>query len=681
MEAKPPVAPRRPTRLVAHGDERVDHWYWLRQRDDPEVLAYLEAENAYAAAALAHTAGLQRRLFEEFRGRILETDLSVPARKGEYWYYTRTVEGLQYPIHARRRGGPEADEEIVLDENALAARHAFLQLGAFAVSPDHRLLAYSIDTDGDETYTLHVRELASGTDLGDRIANTSEEAEWADDNATLFYTVLDEAKRAWRLYRHVLGTEPGADELVHQEDDEAFHLALGKTRSEAFIVLTSQSRVTTEVRVLEANQPGGGLRLVQPRQPGMEYGLDHQGDRFFVVTNEGAENFKLVEAPTTDPGKANWREVVPHRPDVKLEAVDAFSHHLVLYERAAGSTRIAVRRSAGGDIDLIDQPESVSTVWGDENPEFDTATLRYRYTSLVTPVSVFDYDMDLRRRELKKQQPVLGGYDPADYETGRMWARAPDGEAVPISFVHRRGRGRDGAAPALLYGYGSYEESIDPCFSALRLSLLDRGFLFALAHVRGGGEMGRRWYEEGKLLGKQRTFTDFVACAEHLIAEGWTSPARLVIRGGSAGGLLVAAAANLRPELFRAVVAEVPFVDCLTTMLDETLPLTVTEREEWGDPNDLEVYRYLKSYSPYDNVEAKAYPVMLVTAGLNDPRVGYWEPAKWVAKLRATKTDANPLLLRTELGAGHGGPSGRYDAWREEALVYAFVLDAVGISS
>ena len=674
-----PRAPRRPVSLVHHQDERVDDWYWLRDKDDPAVQSYLQAENDHTDGAMAHTEVLQAQLFDEFRSRIQETDLSVPVKDGAYWYYSRTVEGLQYPIFCRKHGSLASDEQVLLDQNELAEGHDFHAIGAMTVSPDHSLLAWSEDVDGDEAFTLRVRDLGEAADLPDEIPNTYYGVEWANDDRTLFYTVLDDSQRPWQLWRHRLGTESSDDVLVHQEDDDHFHLSIDKTRSEGFLLLNLSSMVTSEVRYLPADDPDGAFRIVEPRRQGLEYSIDHHGERFFVVTNAGdAVNFKLCEAPVDDPGSAQWREVIPHRDDVKLDGIDAFASHLLLYERAEGATRLAVRRIADGDTHVVGQPEEVATIGGGGNPEFDTTVVRYGYQSMVTPGSLFSYDMDTKERTLLKQQPVLGGYDPAGYETGRAWATAADGVAVPITYVHRRGLAREGSAPCLLYGYGSYEASTDPWFSPHRLSLLERGFVFAIAHVRGGGELGRRWYEDGKLLHKRNTFTDFLACAEALVDQGFTSSERLAIRGGSAGGLLVGAAVNLRPDLFAAVVAEVPFVDCLTTILDEDLPLSVLEWEEWGDPNDADIYHYMKSYSPYDNVAAVDYPPMLVTGGLNDPRVSFWEPAKWVAKLRATKTDANRLLLKTEMGAGHMGPSGRYEAWREEAFVYAFLLDTVG---
>jgi oligopeptidase B len=683
----PPSAPKRPTTLIHHGDTRIDDWYWLRERANPEVTAHLEAENAYTDAELAHLEALRERLFEEIRSRIQETDLSPPARKDGYWYYSRTVEGLQYAIHCRTEGAVDGPEQILLDENALAEGHGYFALGGFAVSPSHRLLAYSTDTEGDEVYTVRVRDLTTGGDLSDEIPGTSYGLVWADDEEHLFYVTVNEAMRPWRLHRHRLGAPPEEDVLVHQEDDDAFYLGVSRSKSERFIFLHLESKITSEVHVLPADRPTDHFTVIAPRRHGVEYQVDHHGEHFLILTNEGdAPNFRLMVAPVSGPGPSQWRDLVPHRADVRLEDVDVFDRHLVLVERADALVSLRVAPIIGevtalGTATLIEQPEPVYATGLGTNLEMATSTLRFGYTSLVTPRSVIDYDMDTGERVLVKQEPVLGGYDPSRYETRRLWATAPDRTRVPISLLMRRDRPADGTPPALLYGYGSYEISIDPTFSSLRLSLVDRGFVFAIAHVRGGGEMGRHWYEDGKLLRKKNTFTDFIACAEHIVEQGVTAADRLVVRGGSAGGLLMGAVANLRPDLFRAVVAEVPFVDCLTTILDETLPLTVMEWEEWGNPvADPEVYATMKSYSPYDNVEAKDYPAMLVRAGLNDPRVSYWEPAKWVAKLRDRKTDGNRLVLRTDMGAGHMGPSGRYDAWKDEAFVQAFVLDVVGIT-
>jgi oligopeptidase B len=688
MTSGPPTAKRVPVERTFHGDTVVDEYAWLRDREDPDTLAYLEAENAFTKEQLAHTEALQERLFEEIKARIQETDLSVPVRRKGWWYFTRTEEGKQYPSHWRKRA-TEADtphapaeatpEELLLDQEVEAGDSDFFSVGVLDVSPDTALLAWSADREGDEVYELRFRDLATGTELPDVVPGTHYGSAWASDNRTFFYVKPDETQRPFQLWRHVLGTPTEDDVLVHQEDDERFFLGVGTTKDDAFILLHLGSKVTDEVWFLRADEPTGDFTVVQPREQDVEYGVEHHGERFFVVTNaDGAEDFKLMEAPDSAPGRANWTEVVPHRPGIKLGGIDVYADHLVLFERTAGVRRIRVQRLSDGDEHLIDQPEEVSTASGG-SAEFDTNVMRYGYTSMVTPSSVFDYDMDTRERTLLKQQPVLGGYDADRYATERQWATAPDGTTVPLSLVYRKDRAAGG--PALLYGYGSYEASMDPGFSSIRLSLLDRGFVFAIAHIRGGGEMGRRWYLDGKLLQKRNTFTDFIAAAEHLVAEGWTTPDRLAIRGGSAGGLLMGDVVNERPDLFGAVVAEVPFVDALNTILDPSLPLTVTEWEEWGNPIESpDVYAYMKSYAPYENVEAKDYPAMLVTAGLNDPRVSYWEPAKFVAKLRATKTDANPLLLKTEMGAGHMGPSGRYDAWREEAMVLAFVLDTFDIA-
>jgi oligopeptidase B len=697
----PPVAERRPVILEAHGDVRIDDWFWLRDKDDPAVVAHLEAENAFTEVMMARTGPLQETLYAEMVARIEETDLSVPVRKGPWLYYGRTVEGSSYGIHCRRAAdGPEDAEEILLDENVLAEGHDYFSLGNFSVSPDHRWLVYSTDSTGGERYTMRFRDLSTGTESDESIHDTSYGAAWANDNATVFYVRVDEAMRPYQLWRHRVGTDPSTDGLVIEEPDDHFYLGVGRTKDDRYVLCGLDSKVTSEVQVLDADEPGGDFGVIEPRRQGVEYGVDHdRGDpatgrppRFLIVTNDGAEDFRLMEAPEDSPGRDHWTEVIPARNGVRLDAVDPFARYLAVYEREDGGTRMRVIEHASGTSTPVVQPESPSTVWGEANPEYDATVLRYGYTSLATPRSVYDLDLETSELTLRKRQPVLGGFDPAVYRTQRQWATADDGTSVPISLVYRpdlvgQPVGGDDGAPCLLYGYGSYEASMDPTFSSLRLSLLDRGFVFAIAHVRGGGEMGRHWYEEGKFAAKPNTFSDFVACARHLVAGGWTSPDRLAARGGSAGGLLMGAVANLAPDLFRAMVAEVPFVDCLTTILDETLPLTVLEWEEWGNPvEDPEIYRVMKSYSPYDNVAAAGpggspvrYPDILATAGLSDPRVGFWEPAKWVAKLRAANPE-NRVLLKTEMGAGHGGPSGRYDAWKDEAFVYAFVLDALGLA-
>jgi oligopeptidase B len=678
---------------------RIDDWYWLADKEDPAVIEHLVAENTYTEAVTAATADLRDQLFKEMVARIEETDLSVPARKGQWLYYSRTVEGSSYGIHCRRPAGTgdeaEGDEEVILDENILAEGHDYFAIGNLAISPDHRWLAYSTDTSGGERYTMRFRDLDNGDESTESLGDTSYGVAWANDNATVFFVRVDEAMRPHQLWRHQVGTDPSGDVLVYEESDERYYLGVGRTKDDRYILCGLDSKVTSEVRVLSADDPGGQFTIIEPRRQGIEYSVDHdRGDpdkgrqgRFLIVTNDGAEDFRLMAAPDDAPGRASWTEVIPAREGIRLDAVDPFANHLVVYEREDGETRIRVIDAVTGVSTPVDQPETPSTVWGGANPEYDSTTLRYEYTSLVTPRSVFDLDLETGQLELRKRQPVLGDFDPNRYTTERRWARAEDGTRVPISLVYRTDLVAAGAgAPCLLYGYGSYEASMDPTFSSLRLSLLDRGFVFAIAHVRGGGEMGRRWYEDGKFLSKPNTFSDFVACARTLVDEGWTSPDRLVARGGSAGGLLMGAVANLAPDLFRAIVAEVPFVDCLTTILDDTLPLTVLEWEEWGNPvEDPEVYAVMKAYSPYDNVrsvdqdgEAVRYPDILATSGLSDPRVGFWEPAKWVAKLR-TANPENRVLLKTEMEAGHGGPSGRYDAWRDEAFVYAFILETLGL--
>lgn len=681
-DVAPPVAKVIPKADTLYGDIRVDNYHWLRKKTDPAIIEYLEAENEYTEQVMKPTKRLQEKLYKEIVGRIKETDLSVPEKKGVYYYYTRTEESQQYPIYCRKKGSLDAKEEVLLDQNELAEGREQLALGAYKISPNHQLLAYSIDTTGGEIFSLFVKDLNTGELLADRIDNVYYSAEWANDNRTIFYSTLDEAKRPFKLFRHPLGTDPQEDELVFHEKDEAFHLSFSKSRSEDFLMITLGSMTTTEVRYLKADDPTGRFKVLHPRQHELEYHAEHLGDVFYIMTNDGAKNFKVVKAAVKDPSRKNWQEVLPHREAVKVDGLDAFKNHLVVYERESGLKKIRVINIADQEFHYVDFPEPVYTFQATGNPEFDTSLLRFNYTSLITPRSVYDYDMDARSRELLKQYEVLGGYDPADYQSERISAEAPDGTTIPISLVYRKGMVKDGSNPLLLYGYGSYGASIEltePTFSSNRLSLLDRGFIYAIAHIRGGGEMGRYWYEDGKLLHKKNTFTDFIACAAHLIASDYTSRDRLAINGSSAGGLLMGAVTNMRPDLFKVVIAKVPFVDVLNTMLDATIPLTVIEYEEWGNPTEKEYYDYIKSYSPYDNVEAKAYPNILITAGLNDPRVQYWEPAKWTAKLRALKTDNNRLLLKTEMGKGHFGASGRYDYLRDVAFDYAFIIDVLGL--
>jgi len=697
----PPVAERRPVTLEAHGDVRTDDWFWLRDKDDPAVIAHLEAENAWTEAAMSGSRQLQEVLFAEMVARIEETDLSVPVRKGPWSYYSRTLEGSSYGIHCRRAAhGPEDAEVVLLDENRLADGHDYFALGSFSISPNHNWLAYSTDTTGGERFTMRFRNLSTGTEAAESIADTSYGASWANDDVTIFYIRVDEAMRPHQLWRHRVGTDPATDVLVIEEPDDHFHVGIDRTKDDRYLLCSLDSKMTSEVLVLDAEDPVGAFRVIEPRRHGIEYSVDHdRGDsangrppRFLIVTNDGAEDFRLMEAPDDAPGREHWSEVLPARDGIRLDAVDPFAEYLAIYERQDGGTRMRVVEHANGISTPVVQPESPSTVWGEANPEYDATVLRYGYTSLATPRSIYDLDLETGELALRKRQPVLGSFDPARYRTERQWATAGDGTSIPISLVYRPDLVGDpsdggGVAPCLLYGYGSYEASMDPTFSSLRLSLLDRGFVFAIAHIRGGGEMGRHWYVDGKFAAKPNTFSDFVACARHLVAGGWTTADRLVARGGSAGGLLMGAVANLAPELFRAIVAEVPFVDCLTTILDETLPLTVLEWEEWGNPvEDVAIYEVMKAYSPYDNVMATGpdgspvrYPDVLATGGLYDPRVGFWEPAKWVAKLRAANP-ANRVLLKMEMGAGHGGPSGRYDAWKDEAFVYAFILEALGLA-
>jgi oligopeptidase B len=669
-----------------HGDDRVDDWYWLRERENPEVLAYLTAENAYTDALLEPVSDLRAQIFEEIRSRVQETDETAPVANGPWEYTSRTVEGQEYGLHYRRRRGSTSDDAILLiDENVLADGEEYFALGGFEVSPDHRLLAYATDLTGGERYTLHFRDLTAGVDLPDVVDNVTYGLAWGDDSRTCFYVRPDDAMRPHEVWRHTVGTPASDDVRVHVEDDERFFLSVGRTRSGRFVLIESCSKITSEVWYVPTDIPDAPPRLVAPREAGHEYEVEHHwstehGDRFLIVTNDGgdARNFALVAAPVDDPGRRNWTTLVPHRADVKLDAATAFSEFVVLTERADGLDRLSVMRVDDGTTSQIEFPDPVYTAWVGPNEEFNAESVRYGYTSLIAPPTDIDYDMHSRKGAVVKTQPVLGDYDPSQYATAREWAVADDGTRVPISLVYRRDTRTDGSAPLLLYGYGSYEHSTEPTFRASRLSLLDRGFVYAMAHIRGGGEMGRAWYEQGRLEHKANTFSDFIACAEHLVARRYSSTGRIVARGGSAGGLLMGVVVNARPDLFAAVVAEVPFVDVVTTMLDPSLPLTITEWEEWGDPREPEAYARMKAYSPYDNVRDQPYPAMLVTTGLNDPRVQYWEPAKWVAKLRAHSTSDKPIILRTEMGAGHGGPSGRYHAWHDEALVLSFVCDAVG---
>jgi oligopeptidase B len=661
---------------LVHGETRVDDYFWLRDRANPEVAAYLEAENAYADEVMARTAALQESLYAEMLGRIQQTDTSAPYPEGGHLYYSRTEEGKQYPIYCRR-AGPAAEEETLVDLNALAAGRPFMALGAFAVSDDGSLLAYSTDPTGFREYTLHVKDLRTGgllPDVKERVVS----AAWAADGRTLFYTVEDAAKRSYRLFRHALGERE--DELVYEEQDERFSVHVGRTRSRELLLLVSSSHTASETRFLSADRPSDPWRLVQAREAEHEYEVDHRDGSFLIRTNDRGRNFRLVRAPVERPGKERWAELVPHRPDVMLEAVDAFARHAVLLEREAGLPHVRAMDLVEGGSHRVSFPEPVYSVSLGPNREWDTARLRIVYESLVTPQSAYDYDMRTRARTLVKTMPVLGGFDASRYASERIEATASDGMRIPISLVVRKGVARDGSAPLHLHGYGSYGFPMPIAFSSHRLSLLDRGIVCAIAHVRGGGDLGKPWHDQGRMMSKPNTFTDFIAVAEHLVREGYTSPDRLAIEGASAGGLLMGAVANMRPELFGAVVSKVPFVDVVNSMLDETLPLTVGEFEEWGNPKKRAEYDVMRGYCPYSNLAAKAYPAMLVRTAFHDSQVMFWEPAKYVAKLRTLKTDDRVLLLKTNMAAGHGGASGRYDHLREIAFDYAFLLAQLGLA-
>jgi oligopeptidase B len=688
----PPVARREPVEHVVHGDRRVDNYAWLRQKESPEVIGYLEGENAYTDAILKPTEAFQEKLYQEMLGRIQQTDLSVPYKLRGYFYFTRTEEGKQYGFRCRRRDAEGAAEELLLDLNALAEGHSFLGLDAFDVSEDNHLLAYSTDTTGFRQYALQIKDLRTGATFPERFERVTSVA-WASDNRSVFYTVEDETtKRSHRLYRHVLGATE-ADPLLYEETDERFRIEVDRTRSGDFLLLTIASHTTSEVRFLRADQPTGEFQLIAPREDNHEYYADHHpglapnatDGLFYIRTNSGGRTFRLVTVPVSDPGRELWREVIPNRPEVMIAALEAFHTHLALFEREGGLPYLRIVDLTADAPSLlatsrrIEFAEPAYNASIGENPEFGTTLLRFNYESFVTPRSIFDYDVRSRERILRKQQPVLGGYESSQYVSERLHATASDGTRVPISIVHRRDAPPDGSAPLLLYGYGSYGISVPVNFSSNRLSLLDRGVIYADAHIRGGGELGKPWHDAGRMQHKRNTFTDFIAAAEHLIAERRTSPEKLVIEGGSAGGLLMGAVTNMRPELFRIVINHVPFVDVLNTMLDAALPLTVGEYEEWGNPQIAEDYFYMKSYCPYTNLDRKAYPAILMKTGLNDSQVMYWEPAKYVAKLRTLKTDTNPLLLKINMGAGHGGASGRYDYLREIALDYAFFLTHLGI--
>jgi oligopeptidase B len=677
---KPPVAKKIPRTTKIHGYTVTDDYAWLadKTKKDASVLAYLKAEDDYANAMMKPSAAFQQAIYQEMLGRIQETDEDPPYRYGDYFYYTRTQQGKQYPIHCRKKGSLKATEEVMLDVNQMAKGHEFFSLGEYDVSDDGQLLAFSTDTTGFRQLDLYVKDLRTGQVSG-KAAERVTSLAWASDNKTVFYTQEDATtKRSHKFFRHALSSDK--HELLFEERDELYTIECGRTRSKGFVVLTSSSSTTSEARYIAADRPTGELKLLLPRKEDHEYYLDHAGSDFYIRTNDRGKNFRLVTVPVADPRPANWKEVIAHRREMMLEDVDCFATHFIAMQREKGLPLIQVFELESGKSHNIDFPEPVYVAGPGVNMEFNTTAYRFHYASFITPNSIFDYDVDTRKRELKKQQPVLGGFDPKLYRSERIEATAADGTKIPISLVYKKELKRNGSRPLLLEGYGAYGISNDVDFSSSRLSLLDRGVIFAIAHIRGGGELGKAWHDQGKMLAKKTTFTDFIAAAEHLIAEKYTRSDRLVITGGSAGGLLMGVVTNLRPELCKAVVTYVPFVDVMNTMLDASLPLTVPEYLEWGNPNEKPAYDYQRSYSPYDNIEKKAYPAILVRTSFNDSQVMYWEPAKYVARLRAHKTDDNALLFKIKLeAAGHGGASGRYDRLRDTAFDYAFILGQLGI--
>jgi oligopeptidase B len=675
---KPPMTEKKPKTTKIHGETIVDDYFWLREKTNPAVMTHLQAENANAEGLMQPTAQLQEKLYKEMLSHIKQTDTNVPYRWGNHFYYTRTEEGKQYPIYCRKRGMLDAAEEIVLDQNELAKGQKFMSVGAFVVSDDGNLLAYSTDNTGYRQYTLHIKDLRNGQLFPENIERVNNVA-WSIDNKTLFFVTEDAVtKRSDKFFRHVLGTDK--NELIYEEKDEQFDIFAFRSRDKAMIFLEAQSKTSTDVRYIPADNPTAELKVVLPRQPEHEYDVDHRNNLFYIRTNKGAKNFHIVTAPVNDPSEKNWKEFVEHRPAVKLDGIGLFVEHAVLTEWENGLQHLEIIDFKTNKKHRIKFPEPVYSAGFDANREFNTTVFRYNYNSMVTPNSVFDYDMKTGKATLLKQTEVPGGFDRANYQSERVFATASDGTKIPMSMVYRKGTKLDGSAPLLLYGYGSYGASIPPTFSSNRLSLLDRGVIYVIAHIRGGGELGEDWRQAGRMMNKINTFTDFIACAEHLIKAKYTSSERLVIQGGSAGGLLVGAVSNMRPDLFKAVVSQVPFVDVLNTMLDASIPLTTSEYIEWGNPNEKPAFEYMKRYSPYDNVGKKSYPAMLVKVSVNDSQVPYWEGAKLVAKLRDMKTDQNPLLLKVNFGAGHGGASGRYDALRETAFDYAFMLWQMGLT-
>lgn len=677
----PPVAKIIPKKFELNGDTRIDEYYWMRYRDEyPEIIDYIEEENKYTDNIMEETKDLQDELFNEIKNRIKETDISVPVKRGDWYYYSRTEEGKQYAYYCRKRGSMDAPEELLLDENKLAEGSDFFKLGYFSVSPNHNILAYSTDLNGSEEYTVYFKDLNTGELLNDKIRGAYADLCWANDNKTVFYNILNDNQRPYRLYRHEIGQDQSKDALIYEEKDGSFFLGLYKTKNDKYIVMDLSGHSKNEQHIIDADNPKSELKLIEKRSQGREYFVENHGDKFYIRTNaNNADNFKVVTAPVDKPSMDNWVDFVPAENDIIIEDISLFKKHFVMLERNKGLHQIKIINLDNNESHYIEFSEAVYTLWNNWNPEFNTNIVRFNYTSFITPITVYDYNMDTRDRTLMKQTEVLGGYNQNDYEQKRAFAKADDDTLIPISLVYKKNIKMDGSNPALLYGYGSYGFIIDAVFSHSTISLLDRGFVYAIAHIRGGMSLGRNWYDTGKMLNKRNTFTDFINSAEYLIKERYTSSDRLAIEGGSAGGLLMGAVTNMRPDLFKCVVAQVPFVDCLNTMLDESLPLTVIEYDEWGNPNEKEYYDYIKSYAPYENVEAKDYPNMLYTSGLNDPRVTFWEPTKMVSKLRKLKTDDNILLLKTNMGAGHQGLSGRYDRLKEVAFDYAFILKALDV--
>ena len=682
-----PIAPKRPKEITQHGQTRIDDYFWLRYKEDPEVLKYLHTEQDYLEEVTQHTKPLQETLFQEMKGRIKEDDASAPEKDGEYFYYTRYEPGKQYPLYCRKKGSPDSPEEPLLDQNTLTGDNNFCRIGAFSVSPDATKLAYPVDADGSEVCTLYIKDLVTGEFLPETLTNTfgsvyeHSGVEWAKDGKSFFYATLNPMLQPYRVHRHVLGTDPAEDKLLYEEKDDTFYLSLKQSRSKDYILANLHSFTTDEWLYLPNDGTTNEFKVFQPRTRGIEYQVEHAGDKFYVITNENAQNFKLMQTPLDKTTKDNWQEVTPRRPDTYLTGMDVFADFLVLYERKGGFKQIRISATdAVSNVHYVPFPEPVYNIMPMCNPEHKTDTLRFAYTSLVTPKSVIDFDVNKKTWTVVKQDEIPSGYDANQYESERTYATAPDGTQVPMSLVYKKGLKKDGNNPTLLYGYGSYGATMDPSFNANRLSLLDRGFVFAIGHIRGGSEMGRAWYENGKMLNKRNTFTDFIACAEHLIAEKFTRKDKLAIMGGSAGGLLVGVCLTMRPDLFGAVVAQVPFVDVINTMSDASIPLTTLEYDQWGNPDNKEYFEYIMSYSPYDNIRSADYPHILITSGLNDPRVAYWEPAKFTAKLRELKTDNNTLILRTNFAAGHAGASGRYDYLKEVASDFAFIIDMLGVN-